>query len=286
MKNIIIILILFYTQNLLCATFTFTNTSPLFYPCNAGIRHSEITAICTDVTTGNKCVPNVTNISSCICTSDGTAGSWDRDIVHITYGDWVNPPTPISPLYSSDLISLNSLTKYSSLFSTEYVSYTKQITNLSIDLGSEVYGSEYFVDVCYLGPTGTVGTNGSNYSMKATLTVTNLKQSYQTNANLQARADIKCFLNKSNQATVGITPGITATNYAKTSGSSYTSLTSSANSVTILQDSGLVNVQGDKVPRFCLARFSFKEFATTRRLEKLGQANTAIYIEIKDKAGR
>ena len=121
--------------------------------------------------------------------------------------------------------------------------------------------------------------------MEVTLTVTNLKQSYQTNANLQARADIKCFLNKSNQATVGITPGITATNYAKTSGSSYTSLTSSANSVTILQDSGL-DVQGDKVPRFCLARFSFKEFATTRRLEKLGQANTAIYIEIKDKAGR
>jgi hypothetical protein len=34
-----------------------------------------------------------------------------------------------------------------------------------------------------------------------------------------------------------------------------------------------------------LARFYFKEFATTRRLEKLGQANTAIYIEIKDKAG-
>jgi hypothetical protein len=96
---------------------------------------------------------------------------------------------------------------------------------------------------------------------------------------------MKCFINKSSQQTTGVTPGITATNYSKTSGTSYLSLSSSANSVTVLQDSGLINVQGDKVPRFCLARFYFKEFATTRRLEKLGQANTAIYIEIKDKAG-
>ena len=285
MKYIYFSLFVFYSQSLLSATFTFTNTNPLFYPCNAGIRHSEIAAICTDVTTGNSCTPSSTNVASCICTSDGTSGTWDRDIGHIAYGDWVNPPAPVSPLYSSDLTSLNSLTSFNTLFASEDISYTKQITNLSIDLGSEVYGSEYFVDICYLGPTGTVGTNGSNYSMKSTLTVTNLKLNYQTNANLQARAEIKCFLNKSNQATTGVLPGVTATNYAINSGTSYTPLTTSANTVTILQDSGLLNVQGDKVPRFCLARFYFKEFATTRRLEKLGQANTAIYIEIKDKAG-
>jgi hypothetical protein len=286
MNNICTIFIfLFYSQALWSATFTFTNTNPLFYPCNAGIRHSESSAICNDILTGASCIPESTNVTTCICTSDGTAGSWDSDIVHITYGDWVNPPTPISPLSTSDLIATNSLTTYNKLFATEDIAYTKQITQLSIDLGSEVYGSEYFVDICYLGPTGTVGTNGSNYSMKANLTVNNLKMNYQTNANLQAKAEIKCFLNKSNQATTGVTPGVTPTNYAINSGSSYIPMTTSANTMTILQDSGLLNVQGDKVPRFCLARFYFKEFASTRRLEKLGQANTAIYIEIKDKAG-
>ena len=285
MKIIIISLLLLCSQKIFSATFTYTNTNPLFYPCNVGIRHSETSAICTDILTGNTCTPSSTTVTTCVCTSDGTAGSWDRDIAHITYGDWVNPPTPISPLYSSDLIAINSTTSYNSLFATEDVAYTKEITNLSIDLGSEVYGSEYFIDICYLGPPGTVGTNGSNYSMKATLTVSNLRLNYQTNANLQAKAEIKCFLNKSNQATTGVTPGVTATNYALTSGSTYTPMTTSANTVTILQDSGLLNVQGDKVPRFCLARFYFKEFATTRRLEKMGQANTAIYIEIKDKAG-
>jgi hypothetical protein len=278
-------ILVFYSQIVLSATFTFSNKNPLFYPCNVGIRHAESSAICTDVVTGNACVPSVDNVSSCVCTSSGTAGSWDRDIAHITYGDWVNPLTPKSPLYSSDLVAINSQTSYNTLFASEDIEYTKQMTNLSIDLGSEMYGSEYFVDICYLGPTGTVGTYGSNYSMKSTLTVTNLKLNYQTNANLQARAEIKCFLNKSNQTTTGVIPGVTATNYAISSGAKYTSMTTSANTITILQDSGLLNVQGDKVPRFCLARYYFKEFALSRRLEKQGQANTAIYIEIKDKAG-
>lgn len=274
-----------FSKNIYSATFTFTNTNPIFYPCNAGIRHSESLAICTDILTGNSCLPSAGNVSSCTCTSNGTAGSWDRDIVHLTYGDWVNPPATVNPVTASDIIALNSTSTYASLFALEDIAYTKQITTFSIELGSEMYGSEYFVDLCYLGPTGTVGTNGSNYSMKSTITVTNLKSNYQVNANLQTRAELKCFINKSNQATTGVVPGVTATNYALNSGATYTPLTTSANAVTILQDSGLINVQGDKVPRFCLARYYFKEATQSRRMEKLGQANASIYIEIKDKAG-
>jgi len=100
-------------------------------------------------------------------------------------------------------------------------------------------------NICYQGPQWTTqNNNGTNYSLNANITLTNLRTgitnapNYQSLANLQAKADIKCFLDKSNVSSL-VVPGSTPYNY--------------------FQNSGLLNIAGDKIPRFCIARYYFKE---------------------------
>jgi hypothetical protein len=273
------------------AAVTVTSATPTFYACNGGIRHADSPAICVDPVTNATCVPSSSNVSSCVCTSDANAGAWAKDQLSSTYADWIDSSTPIGSTTTNNIIALNSQTGFNTLFLNDSVAFTKQMTVFNINLGSEVYGTEYFVDICYQGPQGTTqNNNGTNYSLNANITFTNLRTgitnapNYQSLANLQAKADIKCFLDKSNVSSL-VTPGITPYNYFQNSGTSYVSLSSSATQLTILANSGLLNIAGDKIPRFCIARYYFKESSTLKRSWKMGAARASIFTEIVDKNG-
>lgn len=294
MKKILIILpasIFGFFIQVSFAAVAITTSSPTFYACNGGIRHADSPATCVDSFTGLTCLPTATTASSCLCTSDGNAGAWSKDQLSSTYADWIDSSTPLGLTTLGSMTALNSQTGFNTLFINDSVAFSKQITAMNLNLGSEVYGTEFFVDICYQGnQVTTQNNNGNNYSLSANITLTNLNSAltnapnYQALANLQTKADIKCFLDKSNTSSI-VVPGITPYNYFQNSGASYVSLSSSATQISILSNSGLLNIAGDKIPRVCIARFSFKENSNAKRAWKLGSARASIFIEIIDKNG-
>ncbi len=275
--------------------FALSSSSPSVYACNAGIRHAEHAAICWDRQTGLSCDPTTaTPPSSCVCTGEtgGTRGSWERDIMTSKSADWVDNSGAAGSTTDTDTAATNSSSAYSSLFATDAIAYTKQITELTFNLGSEVYGTEYYVDICYRGTQVAQGNNGNNYSLKGNVTVTNLRAAdvtapnYQLVADLQGKAEINCYMSK-NGNTTDITPGTITYNYNSNSGGTFTSLSTSATQVSLLADASMNgSVPGaDKTPRFCIARYYFKENASTERKWKLQNAKAALYTEISDKNG-
>lgn len=272
--------------------FTVNSSSPSIYACNAGIRHPERAAICWD-RSGNSCTPSAAAIanSSCVCTGEAgsTNGSWERDSMISKTADWVdNSAGPLATI-DTDTAATNSTTAYNSIYQTDAIAYTKQITELSFNLASETYGSEYFVDICYRGTQVAQANNGNNYSLKGNVTVTNLRgadataPNYQLVADLQGKADIKCFMDK-NMNPTDTTPGSISYNYNITA-AGFQSLSTSATQVSLLTDATMNGSvpTGDKTPRFCIARYSFKENATAERKWRLQNAKAAIYTEISNK---
>jgi hypothetical protein len=272
--------------------FAINSSGPDIYACNAGIRHADSTQVCWDSETGNSCIPTSTNSTSCICTgeTDGTKGTWNRDVINAKSGDWLDSTTTGS-VTSTETQAGNSSSVYTSLFANDDIAYTKRITELSLDLASEVYGTEYFVDVCYRGTQVAQSNNGNNYSLKGKVTVTNLRASetnapnYQLIANLQSKAITNCYMDKKATTTVDVFPGVSSYNYQVTSGAGYSSLSTSASQVSLLTDTAMTATNGDKTPRFCITRYFFKENSTAPRKWKLQQARAALYTEISDKNG-
>ena len=272
--------------------FQINSSGPDIYACNAGIRHAASTQVCWDSQTGNSCDPATTTSPSCMCTgeADGTKGTWNRDVLKSKSGDWLDSTTT-GTATSEETQAGNSSSTYTTLFASDDVAYTKRITELSLDLGSEVYGTEYFVDVCYRGTQVAQSNNGNSYGLKGKVTVTNLRASetdapnYQLIADLHAKAITKCYMDKNAPTTPDVFPGISSYNYEATSGTSLTSLTTSATQVSLLNDTAMTATSGDKTPRFCVTRYSFKENSTAPRKWKLQQAKAALYTEISDKNG-
>lgn len=230
------------------------------YLCNAGIRHAENSSIY-------------------------------QDEINATYADYVDNTTPIGATTFSTTPARDSASLFNSVFADDAKAFTKEIVDIAIDLGSENYGSEYFVDFCFRGPQSSQSNNGSNYTLKGSVTVSNFRASdpsapsYQVIADLAGRAEAKCYLDKSGGASSTIIPGVSSTNYFKSSGTTYTPMTSSASQLALLVDSGLLNIAGDKIPRFCMVRYYFKENSAALRKWRFQKAKVAISTDISDKNG-
>lgn len=283
---------LFTAQSAFAINLTFqfnvNSSGTSMYACNAGIRHADTPAICLDVNTGNSCVPTPITVSSCICTSTGTSASYDRDYLKAKSADWTDRNESVGTITETETQAKNSTSSFNSLFADDETALTKQITELSLNLGSEDYGAEYFVDICYRGTQVTQGSSSNNYSLAGKVTVTNLRASetgapnYQSLADLQGKAEVKCVMDKF--ATFADTiPSMENPNYIKNSGTTYSSLSTSASQLSLLSDATMSTTTGDKIPRFCITRYFFKEKATAERQWKLQQARTAIFTEIVDK---
>ena len=132
------------------------SSGPNIYACNAGITSPKSnkqvcyfegtkTACTKDDCTGAECN------TRCVCTSkDG--GEWLMNYGYGEYQDWKdNGVATVTGAGSKKFSSAGNSTEWSSMFS-ESEAWTKSIKNLSFNLGSELYGAQYYVDVCYRGP--------------------------------------------------------------------------------------------------------------------------------------
>lgn len=230
-------------------------TGTSMYICNAGIRHSGIANL---------------------------------DFLNATYADYIDNQTPLGATTTTEVGARDSLSTFNTLFADEATSFKQQIVGLTINHQSEFFGSEYFVDFCYRGPNVQIN-NGSNYTLRGDITLTNLRASslpsYQLMANLEGRAEAKCMLEKPNGILTTVSPGVDPYNYFKSSGSTYVSMNLSASQIMLLSDSGLLNVAGEKVPRYCIVRYFFRENSTAIRKWRWQQVRLAINTDISDKNG-
>lgn len=130
------------------------------YACNAGLKHSlHGDRVCFERDTLKSCNPSSCTegeACNCVCTGgndSSRAGEYRLDFMKAKYADWaektdgIQNATPINkPAGYSDF---NKLFDQDQDIQNHTTSYRKQLTHLEFNLGSERYGSEYFLDICY-----------------------------------------------------------------------------------------------------------------------------------------
>ena len=164
------------------------------YPCNAGIYHQNGgNHACHLVNSTTACAVGSVG---CVCTAGGAAQS-RRDFVSAAVTNWDLTGTPVN--VSAQAIS--SPVIYDTLI-TDGTDFDHRLTNLTFNLGSENYGSSYWVDVCYRGPQIDYWANdvGVKMTLDAQMTMTDLAGIAGSNANyiqasgLQSLGAIVCDL--------------------------------------------------------------------------------------------
>lgn len=134
------------------------SSGPNIYACNAGVlAQTSNLRVCYFQGTNQVCNPDDCSTtgqncnSSCICSSsDG--GDYLMNYGKVTYQDWKdNGDTSVTGQVSDYSFRANTGGVWSQAL-TDAQAWNKRITDLSFHLGSELYSSRYFVDICYRGP--------------------------------------------------------------------------------------------------------------------------------------
>lgn len=181
------------------------------YPCDAGIKHEPHSQrVCYDRVAQESCDPNLCTTEeqcNCVCTGGATAddGEYRMDFMKASYTDWSENGEYAPSNVSSVAVSAGQ-TDFNRIF-TNKNEWDKQLTSLTFNLGSERYGSEYYLDVCYRGPqieywmayqnsTNQNANYWPNFSIKLQATVTDLASSnglrYSQLANLKVKTITTC----------------------------------------------------------------------------------------------
>lgn len=134
------------------------SSGPAIYACNAGLIHAPSEKqVCYFEGTQNACTPDqnkeCTNgevcHTRCVCTSAG-GGEYLMDYMKGTTSTW-NAATDGWSWNTTATTKQAGQSNYATLVPDADV-FKHQIKELSFNLGSELYGAKYFVDICYRGP--------------------------------------------------------------------------------------------------------------------------------------
>jgi hypothetical protein len=151
------------------------SSGPNIYACNAGILAQASTKkVCYFQGTNQSCTPDDCSTtgakcdSSCLCSSTG-GGDYLMNYGKVTYQDWKdNGDTSVTGQVKDASFRATSAGSWSQAL-TDSASWNERITDLSFNLGSELYSASYFVDICYRGPQIEYFEDNvaSNFSLKA-----------------------------------------------------------------------------------------------------------------------
>lgn len=199
------------------------------YACNAGLKHKlHNDRVCFERETLKKCNPNACaegEACNCVCTggmNSSRAGEYRLDFLRASYGKWrestsgAGPQTKVNKAAGSS--SYKSIFEQGVKIKNYTTAYRRQLTHLEFNLGSERYGSEYFVDICFRASQIDYPTNVGLYNLiKRRVTVTDIgsngshhdnfngsngtiysKKKYQYLADLEVKSRVLCK-NKDNQ---------------------------------------------------------------------------------------
>ncbi len=248
--------------------FDVNSSGASIYPCDAGIMHSpHATNICYDRYTNNYCDTKSCaegEPCDCICTgtNEGPTQDFKLDSLKATFSEWSDNGAPV-PAGKEVSIGAGETT-FARIF-TSKDEWDYQLTSLSFDLGSERYGTDFYLDVCYRGPQ-TKPQGNPNYVMKLDSTLTDLVATnglkYSELADFKTRVEATCDLQGSGAFSGVPTDNAQDHQITDISGgdisfsTSYASY-SAGSSLSLLND--WINKGNNKTPRFCKIRYYFTE---------------------------
>ena len=279
-------------------SFNVNSSGPSIYPCDAGIQHAAHSgSFCYDRNTQQSCDIQACEDGedcSCVCTSSD-ADNASQDFFTAGVADWADNG---APLPSSTSVTITASDLGFNRISSNKDEWNKQLTTLTFNLGSERYGTEYYLDVCYRGPQIPFNNNSadSRFAMKLQSTLSDLTSAvkYSELADLKVKMTYTCDLQGVGSDTGPATSDATAHQITGVSGGDKTS-TGSFQSYTagqtLLLVNEFINTVGSQAPRFCKIRYSFIEnmrnntqdpLATLRRWT-LQQARITTFSDVSSK---
>jgi hypothetical protein len=268
--------------------FDINSSGPSIYACDAGLKHERHNErVCYDRVSKESCNPGICtddNDCNCVCTGgyNSDAGEYRHDFVRASYAAWKDNGEMAGTQLSAKKIA--GLSSYNRIFS-ERNEWNNQLTSLSFNFGSERYGSEFFLDVCYRGPqieyfyagqfSGSTN-NSPNFAMKAQATITDFSstiKSYEELSGLVVKAKVVCDVQgKGSYQYAGSGNPATGTTYNDAlahqingdvvtgdqflASSNYGAFNFGQN-LFLLQE--WINLGNSNSPRFCKVRYTFLE---------------------------
>ncbi len=273
--------------------FDINSSGPSIYPCNAGIKHAPYSSrVCYDRVTTQSCNPanDCVNRADCNCVCTGStsgAGETRLDFMSVSAAQWTDNGEFAGASTTANLYAPEG--NFNMAFNEGVKEeWNKQLTKMTVNLGSERYGAEFFLDVCYRGPQieyffaaqnngyNPVGTATPNFSLKAQATVTDLISTnglrYSELADLKVSSTVVCdqqgkgtYLYAGSAIPTGSTVydqvltdivGITITGGQYTKVVPYRAFNNVSSAYLIDE---FINSNNANTPRFCKVRYSFIE---------------------------
>lgn len=272
-------------------SFDVNSSGPSIYPCDAGLKHAtHPQRVCYDRVTADSCNPAACSPQAecnCVCTggATGSDGEYRMDFMNVSYTPWTENGSVAGASVSKTFAAQADV--FSRVFPAPLnnkLEWDNQITALSFNLGSERYGAEFYLDVCYRGPQieynhyYQIGTGDApNFSIKGQATVTDLARNtndikYSQVSGLTVKAQWVCDLQ--GQGTYKFAHNGTSFN----SGSYDSTLNDITNNMSgdkvgvtaaaasfasganlLLINDWITNNNSTTTPRFCKIRYTFLE---------------------------
>ena len=316
MKSLLVSLLLIASTNVLAVSLEFkfevNSSGPSIYPCDAGLRHRpHQERVCYNRVTQESCNPSACTDEvqcNCVCTADSQsdAGEYRHDFMNVSYADWTENGEFATNIQSVSIPAKKD--SFNRVFSDRN-EWNKQLTKMTINLGSERYGAEYYVDVCYRGPQIEYFQAGSlsdtpNFLLKAQATVTDINTNngmqYSDLADLKVKAKAVCDQqgmgsyiyahdgsgNYDNPLAHQITNNMKAGDGQFVYKTGYNGFNTGSNLYLINE---WINVNNNNTPRFCKVRYTFKENRRNKndllsqiRKWKIQQSEICTYTSINE----
>ncbi len=252
-------------------SFNVNSSGPAIYPCDAGIKHdTHKTEVCYDSSTEKTCDPKTCEENepcNCVCTggTDSTNDDYTQDFFTVNHAIWTDSGLPMPQETSSTMTASNQ--DFVRIFKDKN-EWDNKINSLTFNLGSERYGTEFYLDVCYRGPQIDFNGNpsGNKYAMKLQSTITDLISvnglRYSELSGLQVKVTATCDLQKAGSNSGAPTDNAQDHQIMGVSGgdknysTNYTAFNAGANALLLNE---WINNSNNQPPRFCKIRYSFIE---------------------------
>lgn len=269
------------------------SSGPDIYACNVGLKHADPAGqVCYYDNTNLACQPgdclnNDCAKHNCICTSNN-GGAYLMDFFHVGYGSWLSNIT-------SQTSKKAGQSSYVQLF-TDAQAWDNRIDNLTFNFGSERYGAQYYVDICFRGPQIEYYDLGvtSNWAITTQVNATDFNLNtlrYRQLADLSAKVEYVCDLqgmgnyqhavNNSGQYDTSDNEAIFGAGDTRDAKGP---LAFNGNAITFHNQNTLIN--GLYSPRFCKVRYYFDENAVQNvRKWQIHGAQVCTFTRIEEPAG-
>ncbi len=176
--------------------FDVNSSGPDVYACNVGLKHTDPgNQVCYLEGTQTACDPaacaDEACLTNCKCTSNN-GGEYLMDFFNAKHAAWASNGNNMQTTNRQ-----SGQTAMATLFNDQQA-WAHRVGELSFNLGSERYGAEYFVDICYRGPQIEYWEKDQkvNFSMVTQTSVTDLNvtpgMSYKALADLATRSEWVC----------------------------------------------------------------------------------------------